>query len=286
MQVIVTDECRAGERLRGAVAQAAQEVVGAVEEVSGLRLPDAVNVRLVSPRELRRVNRELMAAMFAQLDERHPQLPAEQVQVARIAAGVVSRVTMAMFWRSIGGQYIPRLHKDDVPQVLIIPVGLRLSRANERELRVVLAHELTHTAQDEACPMLTVDDVAQVVAIPSRNVRAQKRKLAQVSPVIEGHAQWVHLRICNELFGLDMRGRENRFDGKGAWSYRASRILMRYNPVMAHKGADYESGEKFIEYLHTVGGLPLVNLLWRGLASIPDLAELENPELWIHRVGT
>jgi hypothetical protein len=284
MQVDVTDECRAGEIMRGNVEQAAKEVIDAVESVSELRLPPAVNVRLVSPRSLRQVNTELFGAIFATIDRRHPELPGDQVQVARIAAGVVSRLTMSMFWRGIGGQYIPKI--GDAPaQVLIMPRALRLSRATDRELRVILAHELTHGAQDRACPMMTVDGIAQVIAIPTKDVRAAKSKLAQISPVIEGHAQWVHLRVCNELFGLDMRGREHRFDGNGAWSYRMSKAMARHNPVMRAKAGDYDKGEYFIDYLHSVGGMRMVNRLWRGLTSMPDATELTVPEMWVDRVA-
>lgn len=284
MQVVVTDECHAGDDLREDVEAAAKEVADAVEDVSGLSLPAVANVRLVTPQEYREVNRQMMAAVFATLVQRHPDLPPKQVEITRVAAGVVSRLTMGMFWRGIGGQYIPQVG-DTTPQVLIMPKALRLSRATARERRVILAHELTHGAQDRACPMLTVDAIAQVVAIPPKDVRAEKKKLAQVSPVIEGHAQWVHLRVCNAMYGLDMRSRDHRFDGKGALSYRLSKSMASHNPVMAAKAGDYDRGEKFIDYVHGVGGLPMVNRLWQNLASIPDGTELETPELWIKRVG-
>jgi uncharacterized protein (DUF2342 family) len=51
------------------------------------------------------------------------------------------------------------------------------------------------------------------------------------------------------------------------------------------KMRQYELGERFAASVAGRGGLQLLNRVWDGPESIPTLAELREPELWVARMG-
>lgn len=51
------------------------------------------------------------------------------------------------------------------------------------------------------------------------------------------------------------------------------------------KKQQYTLGLSFLNYLHQKGGLDLVNQVWSSAAYLPTLSELNNPSLWLKRIG-
>jgi uncharacterized protein (DUF2342 family) len=278
---VVNRAGRMGERIEASVDSAAVYVAPLVEKYSGLTLPEYVEVRLVTPRQFRRANVALFRRSFDELKQRHPEVPNGMVRATRMMTLPAVWMTTFMGWRGVGGQQLP----DDHALVMIIPRTLKLAQSNYRGLRLILAHELTHAAQHRANPYLTTDGVAQVTSIPADQMRKRKNDLAQGSPVIEGHAVWVHRQVVKELYNSELRERSETYSGPGSWSYRLSKKVAMLNPIMAHKMDDYDTGEEFISGVHQIGGLDLVNKLWGGIESLPNKAELADPTAWAARIG-
>lgn len=65
---------------------------------------------------------------------------------------------------------------------------------------------------------------------------------------------------------------------------RRARIIQRLIGLEA-KLAQYEQGEKFIAAIEDVGGPRVVDRAWESPESLPTLAEIREPELWIDRMG-
>ncbi len=271
-----------GSQIAPQVMHAAYEVAPLVEKYSGLTLPEVVTVRLVTPRGLRKANTALFRQSFDVMRERHPSIPRPVAWMFRTLVVNAVRVMMPVAWRGLGGQHVPD-YRGAPSTVLIIPRSLKLSRSNARNLRLILAHELTHAAQHEADPWLSIDAVAQVINV--ENMRDHKDELGQSSTAVEGHAVWVHHQVVNELYGTEMRERAEGYDGPGSWSYRLSRKVANHIPVVAHKIDDYQTGCAFVDAVHDIGGLDMVNHLWDGIDAMPTTDEIADPKAWTVRVG-
>lgn len=284
MELTVSEECGASEWIVDRILAVAQDAEHEIENTTGLRLPPRVKVRLVDPRTFRRTSAQHFHRMFDAVRDLVPEAPAPLVGYMRFMVSMSGRASVRVYWRALGGQFFAPLGGDD-PFITIMPRTLHLSQANENELRVTVIHELVHSAQENARPGLTLDGLARVVRmVAADNVtrKSLRADLPDISAVMEGHAQWAHLRVTRRVYGTDLRARETRFNGRGALSYRMAKKIGGLHPVVARKSGDYDRGEVFIDAVHNLGGLDLVNRVW---TSMPTKAELESPASWALRVG-
>lgn len=65
---------------------------------------------------------------------------------------------------------------------------------------------------------------------------------------------------------------------------RRSKLIQRLIGLEA-KLAQYEQGERFIEAVEAVGGPRVIDLAWEAPESLPTIAEIREPDLWIDRMG-
>ena len=63
-----------------------------------------------------------------------------------------------------------------------------------------------------------------------------------------------------------------------------SRMLQRVTGMEA-KLNQYAAGEKFIRAIEAAGGERTIDRCWEGPESLPSMAEIREPELWLTRVG-
>jgi len=48
----------------------------------------------------------------------------------------------------------------------------------------------------------------------------------------------------------------------------------------------YQEGAKFVHKVEEVGGAELFQKVWERPESLPDIAEIRDPDLWIERLST
>ncbi|MGH1492736.1 MAG: zinc-dependent metalloprotease, partial [Acidimicrobiales bacterium] len=54
---------------------------------------------------------------------------------------------------------------------------------------------------------------------------------------------------------------------------------------MEAKMAQYQEGEDFVHAVEAAGGRPLFDQVWKEPETLPTIAEIREPQLWIDRVG-
>ena len=99
--------------------------------------------------------------------------------------------------------------------------------------------------------------------------------------VLDGHGHYVLDRIGADHLKSQARMsrvlNERRKDKRTASFFRITGLEMKVN--------QYAKGERFIKIVEREAGWATVNLAFRGAGSLPNLAEIENPKLWLSRVA-
>jgi len=71
--------------------------------------------------------------------------------------------------------------------------------------------------------------------------------------------------------------KNRRKDKRAAAFFRITGLEMKVN--------QYEKGERFIRTVEAESEWSTINLAFRGASSLPTLAEIEDPLLWLRRVA-
>jgi coenzyme F420 biosynthesis associated uncharacterized protein len=123
-------------------------------------------------------------------------------------------------------------------------------------------------------------DLARLLAGPEQ-ARVLDRLQAAMS-VIEGHAEHVmDASAANEPGYARLRERlEARRARRGGLGDVISRLL-----GMELKLRQYKLGKAFCDAVAAEGGIEAVNRVWSSPEALPTNAELEEPTLWLERVG-
>jgi coenzyme F420 biosynthesis associated uncharacterized protein len=195
-------------------------------------------------------------------------------------------------------------------------------RAFERTQRVpgdnlrrwLVLHELTHAWQFEAHPWLRehiastmsellMTSVVEGMASPEGRkvrgpslttalrgalptVRSQLRaagRIQAVMSVAEGYSNFVMHRVGREHIP-DFDRLDKGFHARASQRSLLEQVVLAVTG-MRMKLRQYELGERFAVAVTDVGGLELLNRVWDGPEFMPSMAELQNPERWIARVG-
>jgi coenzyme F420 biosynthesis associated uncharacterized protein len=99
--------------------------------------------------------------------------------------------------------------------------------------------------------------------------------------LLEGHGHYVMDRIgAQHLKSQERMSRvlkNRRKDKRTAAFFRITGLEMKVN--------QYEKGERFIRTVEAESEWSTINLAFRGASSLPTLAEIEDPLLWLRRVA-
>ncbi len=190
-----------------------------------------------------------------------------------------------------------------------------------REFRLWLAiHEVTHRAQFTGIPgrrvhfvPLGADGLDSLQPDPRQLLGALRRAVNEVSsgrnPLSEGIIALLATPDQAEILGR-IQGLMSLLEGHGDVTMdraavaeipnagRFSRILRERRTSVSGpsrilqqaigieaKLRQYEQGESFIAAVERAGGRELMDRAWQGPAWLPSLAEVQEPQRWLSRVG-
>jgi putative hydrolase len=196
-----------------------------------------------------------------------------------VEVGAVS----GMLAQRVLGQYeFPILEPEAPARLLFVSPNLAVAagalKADPDELlRWVALHEVTHALQFGGVPWLRphiasmvrellgglqVDPVRLMKLPDTSDFRSIVDKIREgdlatliVGPERRRRDRSGLLRIFEKLIGMDMKLRQ------------------------------YELGKQFCDAVAKAGGIAALNRVWEGPASMPTLAELEDPDAWMARTG-
>ena len=122
-----------------------------------------------------------------------------------------------------------------------------------------------------------------LTAIASPEQQEALDDIAGLMSLLEGHGDVTMDRAGEGIVvGADRFGRVLRERRRSASGF--TRIFQKLVGLEA-KLAQYAKGEAFIGKVEEAGGSNLLNRVWDAPANLPDLAEINSPEVWIARMG-
>lgn len=272
------------EALERDLALAACETVWKVEDVTGMDVGQRLTIRLLTPGGLAAANRAHMRRMMdrlPQLSDPDSDRHSGQLRVMRAVQPWVMSAIVSLTWPCLGGQFIA--DPDGMyGQVLMVPRALKAGRTTDKQLRLIVAHEATHQAQHRAGPGLMPQLLER--AVQALTDRMDGRVAATLHrPLTEGHAQWTHRRVAQELYGYPARRSFGDEPLPGLRPLLTSRVFGRL-PMLRDKQADYDAGEKFINDVLAKGGDDQLERVWTSVEMMPFARELTDVDAWMERV--
>ncbi|MEO3785571.1 zinc-dependent metalloprotease [Actinocorallia sp. B10E7] len=202
----------------------------------------------------------------------------------------------------------------------IVHVEQELS-VDQRDFRLwVCLHEETHRAQFTAVPWLRtyvqeqmtqfllasdispaelfdrIKDAAEAVAdavrggestlIDAIQTPAQREildRLTAVMTLVEGHGDFVMDAVGPEVVPsvAQIRAKFSSRRGGGSKLDKTLRRLLGIDLKMKQ----YAEGSRFVRRVHTEIGMAGFNRVWTSPETLPTMAEISDPSLWIRRVG-
>ncbi|MGI9595147.1 MAG: zinc-dependent metalloprotease [Acidimicrobiales bacterium] len=113
--------------------------------------------------------------------------------------------------------------------------------------------------------------------------RATMDKVTGLMSLLEGHGDITMDRAAKHLipsqprFARVMSQRRQNASG-------VSKVIQRLTGMEA-KMAQYQEGEDFVHAVEAAGGSELFNQVWTEPETLPTIAEIRDPALWIERIG-
>jgi coenzyme F420 biosynthesis associated uncharacterized protein len=244
--------------------------------------------------------------------------------MAERVMGVETRAVLSVLSRRVLGQYelvLPSGESGDVV-AYVGPNILQLERTHQftpSEFRFWVAlHELTHRAQFQGIPWMrdyflglvaelvessklesglfgrVIEEIGKrrsaglpilderglfgLFASPEQN--AVVNKVQALMSLLEGHGHVVMDRIGAKRLKTQARMsrvlKARRQDRRTAAFFRVTGLEMKLN--------QYKQGERFVLTVEGEAGWDTVSLAFRGAGSLPNLAEIQDPALWLQRV--
>lgn len=165
-----------------------------------------------------------------------------------------------------------------------------------REYFMSLVHELVDTSTPEESrlrtivssyrsarragePLIDERGLMGLLASPKRG-EALDRVQALMS-LLEGHGHVVMDRVGERILPGQARMaamlKARRTDPKIAWFFRLTGMEMKMR--------QYEAGERFVKGVEAAAGWSALDRAWSGPDAIPTIAEIEDPQSWLNRVG-
>lgn len=233
------------------------------------------------------------------------------VEVGRAGVNRYVGFMLAFLGRRVLGQYDPQLMGAEpgggeglyLVETNVVEWQHQANLPEEDLRRWLILHEMTHAWQFSAHPWLRrymEQSVAVLVDSVTRKgprftrfaafagvLPAQWRVMRQVQgtmSVIEGYSNLVMNRLGSKLLpGFDLleKAYRERSSGKSALE-----VLIWKLTGLDLKLQQYKSGEAFCQAVFDRYGLQVLNRVWDGPESMPNLRELGDPERWHRRVSS
>ncbi len=224
------------------------------------------------------------------------------------ALGVQAGGAFAVIASRILGQFDPfgQPHRLLLVAPNVVSIESRLG-VNPTDFRLwVCLHEQTHRFQFGQAPWLrghlldlmrellseteplqqwrageTPRSVADLVVSPAQ--KATFDQLTAIMSLVEGHADVMMDRVGTSVLPtlpVIRRAFENHRD-RGGWSAVVGKLL-----GADLKRAQYRDGAKFCQAVLDRAGLDMLNVAFSEASMLPTLAEIHDPEQWLHRVNS
>ena len=130
-------------------------------------------------------------------------------------------------------------------------------------------------------PSLKDGGISVLFASPEQ--RETMDKVTGLMSLLEGHGDITMDRAARDLipsqprFARVMSQRRQNATG-------LSKVVLRLTGLEA-KMAQYQEGEEFVRAVEAAGGKAMFDQVWTEPETLPTLAEIRQPQLWIDRVG-
>jgi coenzyme F420 biosynthesis associated uncharacterized protein len=135
------------------------------------------------------------------------------------------------------------------------------------------------TRRSSGAPIVDERGLFGLLGSPEQNAIVDK--VQALMSLLEGHGHVVmdrvgadHLKSQARMSRV-LKGR--RQDKRTAAFFRLTGLEMKMK--------QYKQGEAFVHAVEREAGWEAVGLAFRGAGSLPDLAEIRDPSLWLQRVG-
>ncbi|WP_274036438.1 hypothetical protein [Streptomyces sp. MMBL 11-1] len=253
------------QRIETLVAKAAP----LVEEVTQLRLPDALVIRTMTWRKRRRVmSRHARQVLRAEAYELRPPLSSIRAAKGDMRA---ARAAMRTHWMGMGAETVDLRGR---AEILLLPQALREAGRlhDDDSLLQVFAHELTHVAQwkyageDAWRRALTLFPAER--GITDRDY----------SFLFEGHAYWTDAQVTAKILGAPVPIAE--ISPHSTLRYRAMAEAPEAEAAVRHIRTARDSVSAAI----SAHGLDLINDALRDPKLVPLRSETSTPEAWSARL--
>ena len=122
-----------------------------------------------------------------------------------------------------------------------------------------------------------------IEAIQTPRQRAVLERLTCVMTLVEGHGDYVMDAVGPQVVPSVAKIRE-RFNARRTSAGRVEQALRRMLGIDL-KMKQYAQGSRFVQTVVREAGMPVFNRVWTSPETLPVRAELDDPHLWLARVG-
>jgi coenzyme F420 biosynthesis associated uncharacterized protein len=123
-----------------------------------------------------------------------------------------------------------------------------------------------------------------IEAIQTPRQREILDRLSSVMTLVEGHGDYVMDAVGPQVVPTVAEIRA-RFNARRAGAGRVEQAIRRILGIDL-KMKQYAQGSRFVQTVVREAGMAGFNRVWTSPDALPVPAELENPQLWLERVGT
>jgi len=200
-------------------------------------------------------------------------------------------IALGFLANNVLGQYDPLLLADDDAHALyfvhpnIGRVAKSLDVAEPRFRRWIAFHEVAHAAEFGAAPWLSerLESDLQTAVDALADGRIDRDSLSALDTTmtaVEGYAELVMDRAFDGEYA-DLRAKlEKRRSGRGPFTRLIRRLL-----GLGMKRQQYERGKEFFETIADARGIEGASVVWDDPDYLPTDEEIDDPALWLRRVG-
>jgi uncharacterized protein (DUF2342 family) len=200
-------------------------------------------------------------------------------------------VSISFLANNVLGQYDPGLLSPSEEHALyfvhpnIERIADRLSVDLPRFRRWIAFHEVTHAAEFGTAPWLTdhleelIEDVIGDLSSGQFN-RGDFRQIDVTMTAVEGYAEL----LMDKTFDKEYEDLRRKLDERRQGGRPFTRI-MRHLLGLGRKRRQYERGKDFFESVATAQDVQTAAIVWEQPDNLPTDEELDDPSLWLSRMG-